>query len=73
MECAMTTTDLLNQKIKNLPESLVKELLDFAEFLEQKWQKQENLPKKRVFGCSKGKYKLADDFDAPLDDFKDYM
>jgi hypothetical protein len=33
MECAMTTTDLLNQKVKNLPESLVKELLDFAEFL----------------------------------------
>ena len=71
----MTTTDLLNQKVKNLPESLVSELLDFAEFLEQKWQKQqqENMSNKRVFGCSKGKYKLADDFDAPLDDFKDYM
>lgn len=70
----MTTTDLLNQKVKNLPESLVSELLDFAEFLEQKWQRkqQEDLPKKRVFGCSKGKYKLADGFDAPLDDFKDY-
>jgi len=27
----------------------------------------------RVFGCSKGKYRMADDFDAPLDDFKDYM
>ncbi|MCL2765504.1 MAG: DUF2281 domain-containing protein [Treponema sp.] len=31
-------------------------------------------PKKvPVFGCSKGKYRMADDFDAPLEDFKDYM
>jgi len=29
--------------------------------------------KERVFGCSKGKYRMAEDFDAPLDDFKDYM
>ena len=26
-----------------------------------------------VFGCAKGKYRMADDFDAPLEDFKDYM
>jgi hypothetical protein len=25
------------------------------------------------FGCLKGKIHLAEDFDAPLDDFKDYM
>jgi len=31
-------------------------------------------PKKvPVFGCSKGQYRMADDFDAPLEDFKDYM
>ncbi|MCL2441802.1 MAG: DUF2281 domain-containing protein [Treponema sp.] len=30
-------------------------------------------PKERVFGCSRGKYRMSDDFDAPLDDFKDYM
>jgi hypothetical protein len=29
--------------------------------------------KERKFGCSKGKYRMADDFDAPLEDFKDYM
>ena len=33
----------------------------------------EERPQERVFGCSKGKYRMADDFDAPLDDFKDYM
>ena len=29
--------------------------------------------KEREFGCMKGKIWMADDFDAPLDDFKDYM
>ena len=26
-----------------------------------------------VFGCAKGQFWMADDFNAPLDDFKDYM
>ncbi len=29
--------------------------------------------KQRVFGSSKGLIKMMDDFDAPLDEFKDYM
>jgi hypothetical protein len=29
--------------------------------------------KQRVFGSSKGLIKMTEDFDAPLDDFKDYM
>jgi len=29
--------------------------------------------KERGFGCAKGQFWLADDFDAPLEDFKDYM
>jgi len=29
--------------------------------------------KEREFGCAKGQFWMADDFDAPLDDFKDYM
>jgi hypothetical protein len=29
--------------------------------------------KERIFGCVKGDYWMADDFDAPLDDFRDYM
>jgi prevent-host-death family protein len=28
---------------------------------------------KRKIGTAKGKVRIADDFDAPLDDFKDYM
>jgi len=29
--------------------------------------------KERVFGCAKGQFRIAEDFDAPLEDFKDYM
>jgi prevent-host-death family protein len=29
--------------------------------------------RKPRFGSAKGKIKISDDFDAPLDDFKDYM
>ncbi|MDR1126520.1 MAG: DUF2281 domain-containing protein [Treponema sp.] len=33
----------------------------------------EFLQKKPVFGCAKGKFEMAEDFDAPLDDFAEYM
>jgi hypothetical protein len=26
-----------------------------------------------VFGCAKGQFRVSEDFDAPLDDFKEYM
>jgi DNA-damage-inducible protein J len=26
-----------------------------------------------MFGCLRGEYKIADDFNAPLEDFKEYM
>jgi len=29
--------------------------------------------RKPMYGCAKGKIWIADDFDAPLDDFKEYM
>jgi DNA-damage-inducible protein J len=30
-------------------------------------------PREEMFGCLRGEYKIADDFDAPLDDFREYM
>ena len=36
----------------------------------------DKLPKmsrKSMFGCMRGQFKMADDFDAPLEDFKEYM
>lgn len=32
-----------------------------------------NKKKKRQFGSAKGLIKISDDFDAPLDDFEEYM
>jgi len=31
------------------------------------------MPREAMFGCMRGQFKIADDFDAPLEDFKEYM
>ena len=33
----------------------------------------DSLQKTPVFGCAKGQFRMTDDFDAPLDDFMEYM
>lgn len=65
------TTTMLYTKISNLSPSMIKEVDDFVEFLKTK-QKKEKV-KERKFGCAKGLIVLHDDFDAPLEDFKEYM
>lgn len=62
----------LYNKINSLPDNLKREVLDFVEFLQTK-SKKEVSPKPRTFGSLKGKIKMAEDFDAPLEDFKEYM
>ena len=32
-----------------------------------------NKSRKEMFGCLRGEYKIADDFDAPLEDFMEYL
>ena len=66
----MTTTRLYT-KISTLTPSMIKEVDDFVEFLKTK-QKKDKV-KERKFGCARGLLIMHDDFDAPLDDFKDYM
>jgi hypothetical protein len=61
----MSTADLF-VKINALPAELQKEVGVFVDKLLQKLQKQ---PKKRERPL--GMFNVADDFDAPLDDFKD--
>ena len=36
-------------------------------------EKPNKMSREEVFGCMRGQFKMADDFDAPLDDFKEYM
>ncbi|MCB0608102.1 MAG: DUF2281 domain-containing protein [Lewinellaceae bacterium] len=66
---------LILSEIHKLPENLKLEVLHFIEFLKKEYgqKKLSQTDGKRVFGISQGRYKLAPDFDAPLDDFKDYM
>lgn len=62
----------INKEFAALPPHLKKQVADFIAFLKHKAIKQ-NKPQQRKFGSGKGFFKMADDFDAPLDDFKEYM
>jgi hypothetical protein len=70
----MTATQLLS-KINTLPSEKRKEVEDFIDFLIQKLEREETKKPltKRQFGYAKGFFKMSDDFDEPLEDFKDYM
>ena len=64
-------TDQLYEKINSLPSDVRSEVDDFIDFLMNK-RVAKRQKKKPEFGCAKGKIHIADDFDEPLDDFKDY-
>lgn len=82
----MLTTELLKTEIlkaiDQLPENLQQEVLHFAQFLMSKYATSavkegaiESPVKKRDAGALKGIFvlPLPDDFDEPLEDFKEYM
>lgn len=69
----MTEEKIILAQIQQLPEQLKREALHYVEFLQAKYNAQNGKRKKRKAGSAKGKYKLASDFDAPLEDFKEYM
>jgi len=72
---------VLLREIEKLPPQYLGEVYDFVGYLQQKAQNgnkpldtaTEEMPKERVFSCARGQFCMADDFDAPLEDFKDYM
>ncbi len=67
-------TQTLIQKINTLPLLEKKEVNDFVEFIIFKKKNLKTSPKKeRTFGLFKNKIKMTDDFDAPIDDFKNHM
>jgi hypothetical protein len=66
----LQTTILQNieQGVKQLPSSLQIEVLHYIEFLAQ------IKPKKRDgFGIWQGKIAMSEDFDAPMEEFEEYM
>jgi len=71
--------DILLRETAALPEYLKRELLEFLFFLKKEepaFFTTTGLPDtgvKPAFECGIVKIRLSPDFDAPLDDFKDYM
>jgi hypothetical protein len=60
-------------KIERLPPALQQEVSDFVSFLLNKYPALDAAPHPRA-GCMKGTFTLmSEDFNAPLDDFKDYQ
>jgi hypothetical protein len=72
----MMSPELLST-LEKLPEPLQKEVLHYAEFLVDKYSQDpaKNIvsTKRRQAGAMKGMIVMSDDFDAPLEDLKDYM
>lgn len=62
----------LSSKLTYLPSDLKSEVNDFIDFLLSK-RKKALKKKSPKFGSAKGQIKISADFDAPLDDFKEYM
>ncbi|MEI6488977.1 MAG: DUF2281 domain-containing protein [Bacteroidota bacterium] len=67
----MKNTALIS-KISILPNSIKNELLDYMEFLIKK-HKSDKSRKHPKAGCMKGTFELTSDFNAPINDFKEYM
>jgi|APTNR8051073442_1049403.scaffolds.fasta_scaffold02310_4 hypothetical protein len=75
----MLYQDIILREMAQLPSYQQRELLDFLLFLKQKEKKSLLGAEKMThaakpgFGCGSVKVRMAEDFDAPLDDFKEYM
>lgn len=69
----MTEEKIILSQIQRLPEQLRQEVLHYAEFLQAKHDAQNQKSKHRKAGTAKGKYRLAPDFNQPLEDFEEYM
>ncbi|MBR8826533.1 MAG: DUF2281 domain-containing protein [Gomphosphaeria aponina SAG 52.96 = DSM 107014] len=67
----LNITETLMEKIKALPEEKQEQILDYVEFIEQKYNEEKAQPskkrKKRVMGLHKGKIWMSDDFNEPLE------
>lgn len=60
-------------KLATLPEGMKKEVDDFVNFLKSKTIAEEKTKIQRKSGLAKGLIKMKEDFDEPLDNFKEYM
>jgi hypothetical protein len=68
-------TKSIYKKLESLPPTLKEEAKKFIDSLIEKTKKEDNpsKPSKPIYGSLRGKIHLANDFDEPLDEFKEYM
>lgn len=70
---------LLEKVLAEVTQLDPKEQLQLVSYLVTRWQQQpqlfveQKISRKNLFGCMGGKIKIAEDFDAPLNDFAEYM
>jgi hypothetical protein len=60
-------------KLATLPDDMKKEVDHFVDFLKTKTFVNEKAKPQRKAGLAKGLIQMKEDFDEPLDDFKEYM
>lgn len=66
----------IHSKISLLPQEKLSKLLNYIEFLLIKdliVERKPELRRKPKFGSAKGTFKMAADFDNPMEDFSEYM
>lgn len=68
----MTNLHLYN-KISELPDHLKSEVSDFIDFLRYKSSKKSYKNKRRIPGKARGLIKMKNNFDDPIDGFKEYI
>jgi len=68
----MSELDLMN-RVSKLPLNLKEEVSDFVDFLINKHITAGSPKQPLKFGMMKGNFVMSEDFDEPLEDFKDYM
>jgi hypothetical protein len=67
------TNQMIKEKLQNLPDNLKEEIFDFIDFIYSRFR-DKNVPKssrRPGYGILKGKISMKDDFDDPLEDFKE--
>jgi hypothetical protein len=76
MEYKLMISPQLMATLDKLPPDLQTEILHYAEYLAAKYaalqEPDSSIPYRRA-GTMKGMFAMADDFDAPLEDLKEYM
>ncbi len=67
-------TPTTNRFVLNLPNDLINKKIEFIAFpIEEEKVVEKRKTKSSGYGTLKGKIHMSDDFDEPLDDFKEYM